>query len=667
MKPALRRALLGKLGRLARPSLLCTAFIAWLGAGNAHAALNLHLDDHSLSPEQAQATQQLLNEALGKLPPRFKQALDEDISVRWSQDLEPQAYGRADRRTLLLNERLLPALTDGSDAHIQTGRPHGTQREEMLATVLHELTHFYDRERAWTPAERKEIIACSTLASSTKSADLPIHCQGQAGRRYTLSDDPRLLDLAGWQIKAKKHGARESRNNFIARSPDIYEVTNPREFVAVNMEYFLLDPSYACRRPVLARYFTEHFGWSPPHDTCSSKLPYLNAGSDFGKTPLGWLDPERVYEVDYLFAEGNEHVMSRWGHSMLRLVVCAPGRPRGPDCRLDLQEHLVLSFRAFVNDVQISNWDGLTGSYPSRLFVLPLAQVVEEYTKIELRGLQSVPLKLSRQEIADLLERTAQTHWGYDGHYYFVSNNCAVETFKLLHDSVPRLQQTPLDSITPIGLLDALRIESVADTSVLNDQREALRLGYRFDSFRDRFQSMFKVARDRLNLPQQKVEDWLELEPRQRREWFDRADLRASAALLLLEQAALRRELLRAQNELKDRYLGQNGVQEKARFSKAGDALQQLLADSGYLSRPSELLGAGGYGLPQPGEWEKLTAESQRRQAHLLSLRETLNTEVRSLLDSKIQHGLDDTEANLKQLGDHLRALHKASGGLELP
>ena len=156
-------------------------------------------------------------------------------------------------------------------------------------------------------------------------------------------------------------------------------------------------------------------------------------------SPLLQLDPDRVYAVEYLLAEGNERPMSRWGHSMLRLVICAPGRARGPDCRLDLQYHQVLSFRAFVDDVQISSWRGLTGSYPSRLFVLPLEQVIEEYTKVELRGLQSIPLQLDPAEIADLLERTARLHWSYDGRYYFLSNNCAVETFKLLHDGVPRL------------------------------------------------------------------------------------------------------------------------------------------------------------------------------------------------------------------------------------
>ena len=636
---------------------------AGLALGGAQAALHLELDTQGLTPAQIQATQQLLDEAQALLPPKFKAALDERIPVRWSSELLEEAYGEADRRNLLLNRRLLPSLVDGSDTGIQTGRPHGTQHRELLATVLHELTHFYDRERVWTPEQRQLILSCGGLGLT--SDQLPLKCQGQAGRSYTLSDDPRLLDLAGWQVKTRKHGNRESKNLFIARSPDLYEVTNPKEFVAVNMEYFLLDPSYACRRPALQRYFAEHFGWSPAHDACPGRYPYLNAGNDFGEAPLGWLDPERVYAVDYLLAEGNEQVMSRWGHSMLRLVVCAPGRPRGPDCRLDLQYHLVLSFRAFVNDVQLSSWRGLTGSYPSRLFVLPLAQVVDEYTKVELRGLQSVPLKLTRPEIADFLERTAQVHWSYDGQYYFVTNNCAVETFKLLHDGVPRLAAAQLDVITPTGLMDALRFKDLVDTSVLDDPREALRLGYRFDSFRERFQAMFKVARERLKLPQADVEAWLALTPQQRREQFQRADLRASAALLLLEQAAYRRALLQAQTELKDRYLGEDAV-DKARFGKAGGALEQILKDSGYLSRPAELLGTDGYGLPQPGEWEQLTAESQKRQAHLRSLRDTLNNEVRQLLSPEARDGLDLTEANLDLLGKHLRELNKASGGLEL-
>ena len=402
-----------------------------------------------------------------------------------------------------------------------------------------------------------------------------------------------------------------------------------------------------------------------PTATCASDYPYLNAGRDFARQPLGRLDPERVYEVDYLLAEANDAWMSRWGHSMLRLVVCAPGRPRGPDCRLDLDQHLVLSYRAFVGDLQLSSWDGLTGVYPSRLFVLPLEQVIDEYTKVELRSLASVPLRLSRDQLEQLVTRAVEQHWSYDGDYYFISNNCAVETLKLLRSGTGDPQLQALDSILPNGLLQLMDARSLADTSVLDDPREALRLGYRFDSFRERYQAMFGVLRQRLPIPQGSVEAWLEQPAEDRRRWFSQADLRASAALLLLEQAALRRQLLLAQDELKQRYLSGRAAGDP-NLNKAGSALEQILANSGFLSRPAELLD-GGYGLPQHSEWQGLENRSRERQQQLRQLSDELDGEVRKLLEPGRLLELEANEANLLALGKHLRALHKASGGLELP
>jgi hypothetical protein len=350
---------------------------------------------------------------------------------------------------------------------------------------------------------------------------------------------------------------------------------------------------------------------------------------------------------------------------MLRLVICAPGRQLGPDCRLDLQAHLVLSYRAFVDDVQLSSWRGLTGSYPSRLFVLPLQQVIEEYTKAELRSLASVPLKLNRPQLEQLVTRAMEQHWSYDGDYWFVANNCAVETLKLLRSGTQHRLLQVLDSLTPIGLLDSLYARDLADRRVLDNEAEALRLGYRFDSFRDRYHAMFSVLREHLAVPQRQVEDWLDLAAEQRRPWFAQANLRTSAALLLLEQAALRRQLLLAQDELKHRYLSNRAEHDPALHTADG-ALQQILANSGFLSRPAELLD-GGYGLPQPGEWQQLERQSQARQQHLRQLSDALDKEVRTLLAPSRLAELNASEANLKQLGEHVRALHKASGGLQLP
>lgn len=631
------------------------------------ADLRLTLDDAKLQPAERAASQQLLDEAMAALPPRMLERLDRDVRVRWHDGLTHDVYGSAGGDLLLLNRRLLPGLTDGSAAKQRTERPHGTVRRELLATLVHEIAHLYDRARLWSPEGHRQLAFCGQRAASLGLVGLPDSCRGQTERRFTLSDDPRLLDLAGWPQRVGQRGEREAENAQVARSPDAYELTNPLEFVAVNLEYFLLDPSYACRRPSLHRYFREHFGWQPVDVAdCEPGLPILNAGHDFSRTPLIKLDPERVYEVDYLFAEANDAWVSRWGHSMLRLVICAPGRPRGPACRLDLDHHLVLSFRAFVGDVQLSSWDGLTGVYPSRLFVLPLGQVIDEYTKVELRSLASIPLKLQRSEIDRLVEHSAEMHWSYDGDYYFLSNNCAVETLKLLRSGTGRPELDALDSILPSGLLEILINRGLADASVLDDPREALRLGYRFDSYRDRYQAMFAVLRERLGLPQDDVEQWLELSAEQRRPWIDKADLRASAALLLVEQAALRRHLLLAQEELKNRYLSGRERHDDS-LAKADDALQGILANSGYLSRPAELLDGSGYGLPQTSEWQRLEQESSRRQARLSQLTEALNKEVRLLLGEERRLELESVEANLAQISEHLRRLHKAGGGLQLP
>ena len=648
---------------------------AWLTAGvmllvgsNAQAGLQLHLNGDGLSPAQQQASQALLDEAMQALPPRFIERLDRRIDVGWTDQMPANAYGQASLVSQLdLNRNLLDSLTDGSAATQKTQRPHGTVRREMLATVLHELTHIYDRSRLWPSAERALIQRCTRRNDSAGLIGLPDECRGQNGRRFTLSDDPRLLDLAGWPQYVGRRGEREQHNRQVARSPDLYETSSPKEFVAVNMEYFLLDPSYACRRPALYRYYQEHFGWAPAaKDSCAKSFAFLNAGNDFARTPLGKVDPERVYAIDYLLAEANQNWVSRWGHSMLRLVICAPGRPRGPDCRLDLDQHLVLSYRAFVGDVQLSSWDGLVGKYPSRLFVLPLAQVIDEYTKTELRSLASVPLKLSRTEIEETVEHAAEMHWSYDGNYYFLSNNCAVESLKLLRSGSNNEQLKGLDSIMPNGLLEVLKGRGLADTSVLDDPKEALRLGYRFDSFRERYQAMFDVLKKRLPIRQQTVEDWLALDAAERRVWFEQADLRTSAALLLLEQASFRRQLLLAQDEVKQRYLGARELQNGG-MERANATLQQILANSGFLSRPAELLGSTGYGLPQPSEWQRLESESSLRQKQLQTLTGDLDKEVRALLEPSRAAEIAASEANVKEIGEHLRKLHKAGGGLELP
>ncbi len=566
--------------------LACIALPAW--------AWQPTLDAETLTPEERIAAQHLIERAGQMLPEALVESLPA-LRLSFRDDLPDAVHGRIRGRSIRLARHLLHDDDDGA----------------VIDALLHELAHAYDR-------------------------------------RTGLSRDPRLLDLAGWQVKPRRFGLR-SRNRMRDRSPDVYELTSPREFIAVNVEHFLRDPAYACRRPALFAFLAERLG-TPRHGepaTCAPALPFVVPAGD---AALEALDPARVYGIEYLFAEPTDAAMSRWGHSMLRLVVCAPGRPPGPDCRFDIRHHRVLSFRAFVDDVHISGWRGLTGRYPSRLFVLPLAQVIEEYTAIELRGLRSVPLRLSNEEIAGLLQRAAQLHWSYDGRYTFLGNNCASETFKLLHDGVHRLAREPIAAIAPNALLRRLERAGIADATPLQGE-DAVRLGYRFPPADRHYAELFDIAQSALTLPARDARAWLDLAPGKRAPWMIRGDLRASAALLVLEEAALRRAELRARDALK-RHLAAH------RSDPLRSQLAEALALEGALARPASLLDdIPGYGLPQTDERRRATTRADALREDWQTRNQRLRDLALNTLPPRQRSTLTATRENLERLSDHLRTL----------
>ena len=194
---------------------------------------------------------------------------------------------------------------------------------------------------------------------------------------------------------------------------------------------------------------------------------------------------------------------------------------------------------------------------------------------------------------------------------------------------------------------------------------EALRLGYYFEASSARYEAMFDVARQALQLPQEDVQDWLDLSAGERAPWLTRADLRTSAALLLLEQAALRRQELLARDELKRRFLGRD-ADTSTDGVEALAAVKDVLRLEGFLSRPAALLPDTGYGLPQFAERETLAQESNRQAAQWRQQNDWLRSEARRWMPPERQAALDATEANVDALGEQLRRLHREQGGVEL-
>ncbi len=188
----------------------------------------------------------------------------------------------------------------------------------------------------------------------------------------------------------------------------------------------------------------------------------------------------------------------------------------------------------------------------------------------------------------------------------------------------------------------------VLDEQVLADRDSAQAQGYYFASARDHYQQLFDVAASQLDLPVRDVRAWLKLPAQQRAPWLLQGDLRASAGLLLLEQAAQRRAELRARDVLKRRLLA-------APDSAETRGLRQLLEQGGQWLRPGTLLVDDGYGLPLADEQALLSEVVATASAQAVPAWQALRVQLRQTLPAPQRDEMDAIDANLTTLGAHLR------------
>ncbi len=256
---------------MSRVPVAIAAAILWLACGWAVASAPQIRLAGALSPAERAATGQLLEQGLAKLPPAWSAALDQPIALALARR---PAAGRARQCETLVHRPWTGACWMPG---WRVRRFRAKAIRPRAPRWPHCSTNWPTCTTARPPVAWRAIRACSTLA--------------------------------GWQVAALGPG-RRARNDFRDRSPDTYELESPTEYVAVNLEHYLLDPDYACRRPALAAHLDAHFGWTPPgRGACAAGLLFV--GDEMRvDDPQRLLDPERIHEVDYLLAEGNDRAMS---------------------------------------------------------------------------------------------------------------------------------------------------------------------------------------------------------------------------------------------------------------------------------------------------------------------------------------------------------------------
>lgn len=396
-------------------------------------------------------------------------------------------------------------------------------RKLLLASLIHEATHAFDSSPSHlTAEERSDLSRCQW--EETKSS----FCQELLSRKGFLSERATYLRLAGFLSSNAK-----SKNRLNTRSPDPYEFTNSREHFAVQAEHFFLDPTYGCRRPTLFNALSEIFKTTPPLSCQPARVVFTSQGN-----VMAPFDPSRVWEIHYLFASRGSSLMSRWGHAMFRVVQCAPHREvPGPECLNDVAHHVVVGFRGYVESSMVNYWNGLTGKYPSQLTIQSMSEVLEEYSRTELREVLSLPITLSPAQRHLLAARLQEIFWSYRGRYKFFTNNCASEADHVLKGVLPsdhRYQE--MNPLSPLGMWDDLVSSRLIDPSILKDRASAQTRGHLFPSQREHLERAWKVA----GSPGDSLDQYLQTAALDRRREGDLSDDQR-AALYLLEKAILRK------------------------------------------------------------------------------------------------------------------------------
>lgn len=369
----------------------------------------------------------VIEEVLTTLPAGYLTSVNKTITINEvpfktdelfvSQDLcninEGVKFGLTKKNAITISSRLVH-LAGSNTQTFNCG--HKTFRQMLKAVIIHELTHVKDNhEKISVDADFQRIVGMKKVQKSSK---------------------------------------KKLMNQNTSASPDAYEFENLEESLAVNTEYLVLDPEFECRKPATANFLSKRLN-IPLKGDCQKNYKVMAQSAfleDNYQLPVS-IDPKRVYQVHYLFAGKGQALMSRWGHAMFRLIVCAPFRKvAGPECMDDVSHHLALSYRAYMSDINISYSKGMFGKYPSQLFIMRFLEVQQEYTKFELRDLFSAPLKMTASQKKEFLDLTLERFWTYQGKYYFIDNNCGTETVKHLAAAMSDEESNLVGSITPLKI-----------------------------------------------------------------------------------------------------------------------------------------------------------------------------------------------------------------------
>lgn len=481
---------------------------------------SLHAEIPASLTIQKDSIDHFLSEIENKLPASVKEGLSQKWTVRFiveknGKELPPLSLPRCQphrptydgfwgeieslsARTLLLHADLLRAIQEGKLYSEVYDCGHGNLYSEAMGVVIRNLITAFDQTAGSTPEKEKELFDAQ---KEVERLENKMSRSGEIDRARDHSETQNLVLPSQWAKAQTRLRKAQQSLHVISGLPlfqqisDIQRNLRPKrtlghgdyedleQTLAVNLEYFLLDPTYFCRRPYHYQFFRQFLSHTP-FETTPCK-PGLNIPVDFSilsQKRVYSIDPDRVYEIDYVVAGEGEDIESRWGHAMFRIVGCAPNTPLGPDCLADTHYHLGAGFGAVVTATETNPLKGagiLPGveGYPAQLEILPFKEAIHRYAPHG-RNLKIYPLKFSESQKKLFLYRLTQIFWEYDGEYSFLTNNCADEALNLIKTATFGHPIQEHSVLTPTGLRDLLLEVKLSSDPFLSHETRAIQLGY---------------------------------------------------------------------------------------------------------------------------------------------------------------------------------------------
>ncbi len=286
------------------------------------------------------------------------------------------------------------------------------------------------------------------------------------------------------------------------------------------LDDYLNQADFPCQQPIYARYFDRKFAAHTMERQCRSKVPF-SVITPYDGARTVWLDPERVSSIHLLFASKSKSLASRFGHVALRLVVCPEGDNSVAACDANLEEHLVVGFRAHIDEFSLNTLKALSGEYKAYLFTNHFMNVYEEYAIGEFRELYSLPLRMEAIQRQLLVRELANIHWGYGGSYRFFTRNCSTMMQNALRTIWPAFadnRSVKTDFMRPDSLFEAIRSSTLAEGFRLDSLDIAEREGYFFSSTRQFYDSALKEVKEAMTRPLfTDIDSYIQINPIKRR------------------------------------------------------------------------------------------------------------------------------------------------------